>query len=427
MPSNSALMHDDLLVEAVLALEGEKAARPDAFEAISAILEACIIHDEVWIDPLGGGDGGGGIRGKFLAHPILAGLVREGALRRAPAVADLDARLSELGVDYDMTDFTRDLRFTTSSFSVAEASEGIAYELASQILTEVPSAFGSEWLTEPSDPTAYEKMVQVGLGDARGKEGTKLQKLGFTEPELITLEGWNGQGRALSRFAGLLGLNLYITPRVTPHILGACNRQNGIARRAYERLAAKAEDAITPEVGSNSTTYHKIPPVVARTLELAKGESSALVDAVLTMRYELRGLRSCLAQFEAAWVAAATVGDRKRLERDLDGGIKAISDLAMGEQDRLLYRVWDLVKDPTKILQAMGDLLVARGRREAAIGRVQGLRAFWKATLDSPTEERTQILFRRIVPRMAEQRTWKVAEGFCKRLEATISDGVWIH
>jgi hypothetical protein len=113
------------------------------------------------------------------------------------------------------------------------------------------------------------------------------------------------------------------------------------------------------------------------------------------------------------------------LQDEIDAGLAAVAGLTLASKDRLIYRVWDLLKDPTKILQAIGDVFVARGRKEAAIGRVHGLKAFWNAALDAPPNDVTESNLRRLLPRMAEGRVWSTAQAFQRSFSEAVSRGVW--
>lgn len=372
MPRNSALLQDELIIEVVSALEGNKPAGPDAVQSIIGLIEACVIHEEIWVDPMY--YWGGSIPEAYMGHPVIKGLLNEGLLRRPPPSDELDVRFSELGSRFEMADFRRDLRFTLSAFNMKGTAEATAYELSALIVREVPQAVRRTWLTAPEDPKAYEEMVQVGFVEPRGPEGPALTKLGFSEPELITIEGWNGQGRALSQYAGLLGLNLYVIPRATPHILGSQANRNEIARKVYQRLSKEAEAKTATDIGQSGFSYHKIPPIASSVLRQSTGSAADLAGAILAARHEFRAVRKYLSDFETRWATTTTVRERKALQEEIDAGLTAVATIGVAGKDRLLYRVWDLVKDPTKIPQAIGDVLVARGRKEAAIGRVQGLR-----------------------------------------------------
>ncbi len=424
MPQNSALLQNELILEVVTVLEGQKPAGPDALHAIVGLIEACVIHEEIWVD-LMADSRGGDIPSAYMDHPLIKGLMDQGVLRRPPTNDELNDCFSAVGAKFDMVDFIADFRSTLQPFTVIGASEATAYEMSAQIVREVPQAFRQEWLTTPDDQEAYERTVRAGLNEPRGPEGPALIKLGFSESELETIEGWNGQGRALSRYAGLLGLNLYITPRAAPHILGSQANRNEIARKVYQRLTNEAESKTATDIGQSAFSYHPIPPIVATVLGQSAGNPAELLDAILSARHKFRAVRKYLTDFETRWARTTTVRERKVLQDEIDAGLAAVAGLTLAGKDRLIYRVWDLVKDPTKILQTIGDVLVARGRKEAAIGRVQGLRAFWKATLDAPPGDITASNIRRLVPKMAEDQVWSAAQAFQRSFAEAMSRGEW--
>lgn len=423
MPQNSALFQDELILEVVAALESQKPAGPDAVNAIVGLIEACVIHEEIWVD-LMADTGGGNIPQTYMDHTLIKGLLDQGVLRRPPTNDELNDRFLAVGAEFDMIDFIGDYRFTLQPFNVPGDSEATAYDLSGLIVREVPQTFRQEWLTAPDDQEGHELAVRAGLDEPRGPEGPALIKLGFSESELVTLEGWNGQGRALSRYAGLLGLNLYVTPRATPHILGSQANRTEMARDVYQHLTDEAGCKTATDIGQSAFSYHRTPPIVATVLQSASN-AAELVDAILAARHKFRAVRKYLTDFETRWAGTTTVRERKVLQDEIDAGLAAVAGLTLASKDRLIYRVWDLVKDPTKILQAIGDVLVARGRKEAAIGRVQGLKAFWNAALDAPPNDVTESNLRRLLPRMAEGRVWSTAQAFQRSFSEAVSRGVW--
>lgn len=424
MPRNSALLQDELILEVVAALEGQKPAGPDAVQSIIGLIEACVIHEEIWVNVMPDW-AGGHIPEAYMGHPLIEGLLNEGVLRRPPPSDELDVRFSAVGAAFDMVDFIGDLRFTLEPFNVTGDAEATAYEVSALIVREVPQAFRQKWLTVPEDLRGHQEIVRAGLAEPRGPEGPALANLGFSEPNLVTIEGWNGQGRALSRYAGLLGLNLYVIPRAAPHILGSQANRNEIARKVYQHLSEEAEAKTATDIGHSGFSYHRIPPIAAAVLRQSTGSAADLVDAILTARHDFRAVRKYLSDFETRWATTTTVRERKALQEEIDAGLAAVAALSLAGKDRLLYRAWDLVKNPTKILQAVGDVLVARGRKEAAIGRVHGLKAFWNAALDAPPNDITGSNLRRLVPRMAEDRVWRAAQVFQRSFSEAVSRGEW--
>jgi hypothetical protein len=57
------------------------------------------------------------------------------------------------------------------------------------------------------------------------------------------------------------------------------------------------------------------------------------------------------------------------MKREFDSALKKIAEREDKQSTRFIYWIWDLVKEPSKILTAIGDKLVGTGRDEYVIGR----------------------------------------------------------
>jgi hypothetical protein len=390
--TNSALIQDELLVEIVLALRGEKPAGPEAFHAINNFIECCIIHEEIWINPVESlVGGGGGIPETILNDPFLSLLRKEGVLGGCPNYNLVDKHFVNIGVSYDSITFITDLRWSMAAMlSTTSEDEQMFFQEKTSLLKNCPSIFEQRRLVEVGDSRAF-----------HGQDAEWAIRNGYSVDDLLKIEAWNRSIDALTNFSNLLGLCLYVIPSATPHQVGAIKNRNRIARAAYERIATEFDKSQEVEIGDSSFLFGRFPALSALILKESRGDREALAESILENRRRFRQFREYLSEFEIKWGKAESRGDRIALQAELDNAINTVTKYARTPKDRIWYKVWDLVKKPSAILQSLGDILVKHGRDEAVIGQVRGLRAFWKESLKAPHDEHSQELFRQLMPRIA--------------------------
>jgi hypothetical protein len=85
-----------------------------------------------------------------------------------------------------------------------------------------------------------------------------------------------------------------------------------------------------------------------------------------------------------------------------------------------LYRIWDIVKDPKKVLEKLGDALVDKGKQIYAVDRVQGLHDFYRDVRDSPLQARNRALLEKTFDRFAPDTTWSAAAELAGKVETNV-------
>lgn len=226
--------------------------------------------------------------------------------------------------------------------------------------------------------------------------------------------------------ARYLGLNLYVVPNAVPHLLGAVGATNTKARLQYDKITKYMSQSLNEDVGRSSFLSVKVPPLAIRTVEECRKDPEALGDVIVTMRERHAKLRAGLSDFDAHWTSATSYSDRIRLESDFRHAMEELVKRTTAPKDRWIYKTWSVVSslDPTKILQRLGDRLVVMGRREAVIGQVRGLDAFWRDMLAAPPAS-TRAVIKNIVPRQADEPVWAAARGLASAVDKALASGAW--
>ncbi len=235
VPINSALIQDEVLGELALVLNGTKPAGPNFLNCVGSVVEACVLHESVFVLPAREFEDVGanpGLTTLIDESEFTASLLREGVFKPFPPRVELDDYLAGVGGEYNTFEFIKDLRWTAVSMLPSNSDQEEAlWWFEDFILKQAPELFEDEFCTDQNNE----------LDVPNSAIGHKLVDQGFPVAQLITLEGWNRQVRALQKIAQLTGLNLYVVPSATMHQLGSLSAVNLKARAAYERIQSEKE------------------------------------------------------------------------------------------------------------------------------------------------------------------------------------------
>lgn len=393
---NSCYIDEAVILETVLGLEGQKPGGPATLDALLTLIEACIVHEHVWFDVRAAW--GDTAFAEVRESRLIAELVSANVLKPFPEKRVVDEALA--GTDYDLLEVLSDAFWTGHSMVAAQAQgEAWLYKVEAMLVSSRPTVFQQRRLTDDDDGPL-------------GSDAAYLAQLGFPKTELIMLESFNRRAQALMKLSKNLALHLCTVPLVVPHQGGAIALSNGIARRAYERLDTAAREAFETEFDNSQTPLHSCSLLASTALRDLKGDPKALADVILRARKSLTALRNYMSEFEVRWSHAATRIERRSLEAELSNATAKLASKAGRPSDRVIYRLWDVVKSPTKILQSLGDVFIRRGREEALVGQVRGLRAFWSAAERAPADDVLLTVYKKTVPNFADQAVWDAAERF---------------
>jgi hypothetical protein len=419
-PRNSALIQDEVLGELALVLNGVKPAGPNFLNCLGSVVEACVLHEGLFVLPsreFGARSARQTITIEDLLEQsdLVTFLLREDVFKPFPSSAELDGYLAGIGAEYNALRFNADLKWTLKTM-LTTSSDGELWQwsLEQLLLDEAPELFEADECTD-----------RIGDVDVPiGEKAIDLVRRGFPVGDLVGLEGWNKRVRALQKVAQLMCLNLYVVPSATVPQLGSLSAVTLKARAASDRIKAEEEALVDDRVGHAEFNSIAVPPLTSLAITQCNGDSAALPDVLVTMRYQYRGLRQYLTDFEKSWALAASRKERLKIQNGFEAAIKKLIERDTKPSDRLIYKIWDVVKSPTEILQAVGDKLVVRGREEAIVGQVKGLRPFWRAILDAPLQGQAELLSS-LVPRIAEEQVWDASRRLADRVARSLTTNVW--
>lgn len=412
---NSALIQPEILFEVARVFEGSYPAGPSFLNALGNLVEAIVIHEHIYLYGNKEGldeDDPDSPWPAFYASRLVTELSRAGILIE-PTFQEFSQHLTAVGSEYDFIEFIEDFAWVPTSFVVSEPSfEEGSYRESIDLVRHAAGIFAEETLVKDDIPDSPKISVSA----------LPLIPLGFTKNDLIRLEGRNRMMRGYYNLSKNLGVHLYSLFQSVPHQLGAVRNGNSRARLLFERIQNKALALLETEdlVGDETYTRVSIPPLLQIVLAKCLGSQSSFASELLELRHRHRQLRSYLSSYEEAWQAASTREEARKLNAELATAFESLGKLETAATTRLLYRIWDVVKDPTKILEKVGDALVHRGKEYYAIDRVWGLHDFYHDVRNAPLPRRNYDLLASMFDKMATENTWATAEEFAKLVDRNI-------
>jgi hypothetical protein len=411
--TNSALIYPEMFLDVWRVLEDGYPVGPSFVNSLSTLVEAVVIHDRLFLQSNFDRKVDSPWR-SFEASNLARMLRREGILVE-PSDDELERWLSGADGDYNYVDFLTDSSWTPVGFLTQKSeAEELSYRIFSAISTYAPEAFTLEELVDDSEG-----------GTGVDPKALPLLAVGFTVKDLIDIEGRNRKMQCYQRLSRCLGLHLYTLFQCAPHQLGAIGTANAKARAVFEQFQTKSLAILDTDdaVGDGAFRRIDIPPLCQIVLERCKGSRSAFLGELLSLRERHRNLRKYLGTYEKAWNAATTKEEARRLKAELNQAFENLAKLEASPTTRLLYRTWDIIKSPSKILEKLGDALVDKGKEYYAVDRIWGLHDFYKDLRESPLQKRNYALLESMFDRFAPEQTWSAASELAETVEnRTLTD-----
>lgn len=377
---NSALLHDEILLEIVLVLEHGWPVGPKFAHSLGSLIEATVIHDKVYYDPLNYTNrtdlSGRDSTSLIIQSHFTKQLTQEGVLNLFPLREKVDQFLKENGRDYETINFLMDATWTGVSFADANPSdEEITYQAILDLMA-IPSIFQQKYLRKdhPEAVAFFDDPSVLRI----------IDKFGFSPKDLELVEALNRRASAHLDLACNIGANLYPTLMALPHHIGAIRSINSKARELYDTIKAKVLAVDKTTVGSTSFERVPIPPLAQIVIDKCADSSAALPEQISDLRHRHRTFREYLTEYERTWLNAKTRKDRLELEKEFRNPWNTLTMSFEMPSSRFIYILWDILKEPHKILKTLGDKLAKKGHEIFVVSRVRGLHDFWKDLTSSP-------------------------------------------
>ena len=420
---NTALIHDEVLMEIIKVVEGDWPAGPAFVYALGSLVEAAVIHDRVFYDPMHQTQRNDPQPRRTIADvlnnsQLVQQLVSAKVLTLLPKREQLDSHLEASGSNYRSDSFLIDFYYGLESFS-AETPEGAVndFEVLTDLLARAPRILLTDTL------------IQDEAGDENGgfvsltAEGLAAYALGFTREDMIRIESFMRRARGYLELTQSLEIDFYPVLSALPYQVGAIKCYQSKARQLYQSIVDRSTSLDEESRDEDNFSRVPIPPLAQIVIANAKDSISALVTELLALRERHRSFRDYLTAYERNWDSAVTRADRIKLRRDFDNAWSAFVAKLERPSTRIIYTVWDIFKNPANILSAFGDKLRTRGHELSVIGKVRGLHDFWKELVSSPIIERNAQLLK-LFPRLAAEQDWRKSARLANQINTFLNESV---
>lgn len=417
---NCALVHDELLLDIVKVLEQGWPAGPTFLNSLGSLVEACVIHDKVYFDPLNhtssNESDGETISGILITSSFIQDLITSEAISPLPHQKSIDEHFTRNQIEYKMFDFALDVLWQGISFSMANPEDELSqYEVLTELM-RLPQIFEEEDLTirQPN-----ESVIELNPAFFYSRI------LRLSREDLKFVEACNRRAKGYIELAKHLGVSLYPTCVALPHQIGAVRSSNSRARQLYQSIIEHVtkddeadKDISATEIGENGFSRVPIPPFCQIVLEQSRGAMNSIPSLVAELRHKHRNFRKYLTDYEQAWDLIRTREERSKLLSEFQNAWQTLIEEKKRPSTRIIYKIWRVLKNPLNTLEEIGDLIAARGNELSVIDRVNGLHDFYKNLASSPIPKLNRELINTTFPKIAEERAWSLAEQLAIKMNS---------
>lgn len=423
--SNQALIQDETLLAVILVLEQGWPAGPTFLNALNTLIEAVVIHDVVYFDPhhqfRREHTSNASVPGVLKNSDFVKLLVQESAIRLFPETPVIDAFFVAQGRNYSFAQFLADFHWSRDSFVYADPTDE-----ADRLNAYVDVVSKAPLLLEPRKWVPNSIKLESG-DELKLVEGQQLsamileKQLSLGEGDLLFIEGLNYKAKAFLDLAQNVGLHLHPFYLSLPHQIGAIRQNNSRAMELFRQLeeGVKALPEQKDSVGESQFQRSPIPALTEVVLGRCKDSPRSIALELLELRNVHRKFRDYLTTYERNWNLAHTKRERWKLKLEVDNAVKMLLEKERRPGTRVIYTLWDFIKEPSKIVKTIGDKVVKRGQDKYVVGRVKGLHDFWNDLASSPPSDVVNLQFNRLFPRRSDEQTWEAG----RKLAAAINAG----
>ena len=348
-------------------------------------------------------------------------LVQESAIRLFPETPVIDAFFVAQGRNYSFAQFLADFHWSRDSFVYADPTDE-----ADRLNAYVDVVSKAPLLLEPRKWVPNSIKLESG-DELKLVEGQQLsamileKQLSLGEGDLLFIEGLNYKAKAFLDLAQNVGLHLHPFYLSLPHQIGAIRQNNSRAMELFRQLeeGVKALPEQKDSVGESQFQRSPIPALTEVVLGRCKDSPRSIALELLELRNVHRKFRDYLTTYERNWNLAHTKRERWKLKLEVDNAVKMLLEKERRPGTRVIYTLWDFIKEPSKIVKTIGDKVVKRGQDKYVVGRVKGLHDFWNDLASSPPSDVVNLQFNRLFPRRSDEQTWEAG----RKLAAAINAG----
>jgi hypothetical protein len=174
-------------------------------------------------------------------------------------------------------------------------------------------------------------------------------------------------------------------------------------------------------VGESQFERSRIPALTEVVLGRCKDSPSAIVIELLELRRIHRGFREYLTACERKWNSAITKREQWKLQSEFDSALKLLMEKEKRQSTRLIYRLWEYIKAPTKIVTTIGDRAAKKGQDKYLVGRAKGLHDFWNDLANSPPSDVARVQFDRLFRSHSDDKTWESGKKLAEAVNAGLA------
>lgn len=411
---NSALLYDELLIDVINVLENNWPVGPKFLYSFGSLVEAFVLHDKVYYDVLNQTQrevyarGFGQIPKIIKDSNFVNQLQKEKLLHVFPEFKLVKKYLLDNGYTNEDLDWFLNLYRGPESFAIANPRGEKNELLILNDLIKIPKVFETH---------NFVHLDLVGLKRHYAQDEIQLlTNDGFNYKDINLLNALSHRSKGFLELANLLELNLYPTfPAIPNHIL-SIDRHNTRTRKLYESILSKIKE-FDRDISIETEFFQKlIPPLGQLVLKNCKDSTKDIVAEIANIRNKHKKLRKYLTCHEIEWKNAKTRMDRVKLRIEFNNAWTSLMKRIERPKKRLLYNLWDILKEPHKIHVQFGNKLTDEARELSIIEKVNGLSNFWDDMVNSPLPERNFEILSKLFKQFVDDETWDLANTLSKKI-----------
>jgi hypothetical protein len=417
---NTSLVQDDALVNIIKVIDWGWPAGPSFLYAIGSFIEAAVIHDKVFFDPLRQTQrdeiGDHTIASLLNQSDFVQAMIREGVLTVFPEPSEVDHYLQGAKSEYTSANFLADYYHGFESFSTTNPEGEVeVFNNLIDLTQKAPSVLLADELIDV-DITALDSSL-LGLT----LPGLAAYTLGFNREDMKLLEALIHKAKGHLELTHHLGINFYPAFSAIPYQIGSVKSFNSKAKALYSTIIEKVVSLDEELYGNDEFSRVPVPPLTQIAMAKSKGSVDGLVLEIIELRYRHNKFRQYLTDYERQWNYASTRSETIKLRNEFDNAWKALVANQERPSTRIIYTLWDVLKNPLNMLPTIGDKLRTKGHELSIIGRVKGLHDFWKELANSPVPKKNLELLSTLFPRLASDEEWQLSRDLANSVNTFLA------